>query len=233
MAILAFFLYFTGWIYRWAYFAFFQLQVTTIDFSIESFFFVPLQVFFGDIQKTIINIIIIALIILVIWLIFSKTAIINRYYSRFSALVKDLILVSGILLILFWIARYQGTVDARRDAIDKTSLLPVVTFATPKNLIPLGRNPDDVSTIPSLQDYKLIGDVKNWENLQLRDTNDSYNPNDRLVWRLLLKNRAWIYLFPGLPANAPLDQRPPILAIAQTGNGDQLLILAPEPGKED
>ncbi len=41
-------LFFTGWIYRWSYFSFFQLQVTTLDLPVESFFMAPLQVFFAD-----------------------------------------------------------------------------------------------------------------------------------------------------------------------------------------
>ncbi|MDY6805406.1 MAG: hypothetical protein SXA11_16580 [Cyanobacteriota bacterium] len=41
-------LYYTGWIYRWAYFAFFQLEITTLDLPVESFLIVPLQVFFGN-----------------------------------------------------------------------------------------------------------------------------------------------------------------------------------------
>jgi hypothetical protein len=41
-------LYFTGWIYRWRYFGFFQLEVTTLDLPLESFLMVPLQVFFGN-----------------------------------------------------------------------------------------------------------------------------------------------------------------------------------------
>ncbi|MEG3844759.1 hypothetical protein QT986_31580, partial [Microcoleus sp. herbarium14] len=40
-------LFFTGWIYRWSYFSFFQLEVTTLDLPVESFFMVPLQVFFS------------------------------------------------------------------------------------------------------------------------------------------------------------------------------------------
>jgi hypothetical protein len=41
-------LFFTGWIYRWSYFSFFQLEVTTLDLPVESFFMVPLQVFLAD-----------------------------------------------------------------------------------------------------------------------------------------------------------------------------------------
>lgn len=48
LGILAAFLYFTGWIYRWAYFSFFQLEITTLDLPLESFFIVPFQVFLGS-----------------------------------------------------------------------------------------------------------------------------------------------------------------------------------------
>ena len=41
-------LFFTGWIYRWSYFSFFQLEVTTLNLPVESFFMVPLQVFLAD-----------------------------------------------------------------------------------------------------------------------------------------------------------------------------------------
>ncbi|MGB3509577.1 MAG: hypothetical protein WBA93_10085 [Microcoleaceae cyanobacterium] len=43
-------LYFTGWIYRWAYFSYFQLEVTTLDLPVESFLIVPIQVFFGNLS---------------------------------------------------------------------------------------------------------------------------------------------------------------------------------------
>ncbi|NEO54179.1 MAG: hypothetical protein F6K54_14470 [Okeania sp. SIO3B5] len=43
-------LYFTGWIYRWAYFSYFQLEVTTLDLPVESFLIAPIQVFFGNLS---------------------------------------------------------------------------------------------------------------------------------------------------------------------------------------
>ena len=51
-------LYFTGWTYRWSYFGFFQLEVTTLPLPLESFYIAAFQVFFGSIQAfahTIIN----------------------------------------------------------------------------------------------------------------------------------------------------------------------------------
>jgi len=41
-------LFFTGWIYRWVYYLKFHLEVTTLEFSVESFLIVPMQVLFAD-----------------------------------------------------------------------------------------------------------------------------------------------------------------------------------------
>jgi hypothetical protein len=42
--------YFCGWIYRWSYFSFFNLDLNVIasSFTPQSFLFLPIQVFFGD-----------------------------------------------------------------------------------------------------------------------------------------------------------------------------------------
>lgn len=48
LGLLGIFLYFTAWIYRWAYFGFFQLELTQLSFPFRSFFFVPIQVFLGS-----------------------------------------------------------------------------------------------------------------------------------------------------------------------------------------
>ncbi len=40
-------LFFAGWIYRWSYFYFFQLELNTLDLPAQSFLIVPLQIFLG------------------------------------------------------------------------------------------------------------------------------------------------------------------------------------------
>lgn len=35
IALLAIALYFTGWVYRWTYFGFFQVEVTTLNLPLE------------------------------------------------------------------------------------------------------------------------------------------------------------------------------------------------------
>ncbi len=62
-------LYFTGWIYRWAYFGFFHLEVTTLDLAFESFLIVPLQVFFVNNQPRILAVLLFLLFPLAAWLL--------------------------------------------------------------------------------------------------------------------------------------------------------------------
>jgi hypothetical protein len=41
-------LFFAGWIYRWAYFTYFQIDIGTLDLPLQSFLIVPIQVFLGN-----------------------------------------------------------------------------------------------------------------------------------------------------------------------------------------
>lgn len=70
-------LYFTGWIYRWAYFAYFQLEVTTLDLPFESFLIVPIQVFFGNLYagdfSTLIRTIAVAIAAIIIIPVFLRS----------------------------------------------------------------------------------------------------------------------------------------------------------------
>ena len=56
-------LYFTGWTYRWMYFAFFQLEVTTLPLPLESFYIAAFQVFFGSFRAIFHTIITAALVV--------------------------------------------------------------------------------------------------------------------------------------------------------------------------
>lgn len=47
-SVFGIFLYFTGWIYRWAYFGYYQIDINTLNLSQQSFLIVPLQVFLGS-----------------------------------------------------------------------------------------------------------------------------------------------------------------------------------------
>lgn len=259
IGLLGIFLYFTGWLYRWAYYGFFQLDITRLDLPLRSFLLVPIQVFLGDIwafgRTALVVIATIILIKFTLWLLqplnTSGVNNSNQKRSRFISygqklhrlaiartlsslaevfpqpLRNDTIIVTWLLVALFWLARIQGTIDARRDAINDTSLLPVVTVVTPEKGSVLGRNLDNVFVNPSLEGYRIIGDKGLFDYLRGRETNDVATPDNPRVWRLLLENNGWFYLFPALPPKAERDRRPPVLAIRANGSGE-LMILSPE-----
>ena len=263
-------LFFTGWIYRWSYFYYFQLEVMTLDLPVESFLIVPIQVFLADLWTILKSLLVLLLTALAIYYILWLFDIVNRkasaifnwiiircsssahvtrtpwlYYplmswrqfniNRFNSiklvrsLINEIIIVSLVLLMLFWSARNQGIVDARRDA-GETSTLPAVTLIAKKDNIALGRKPDDVSLQLNPKEFKVIGDVGRFTDLSTRDFN---NPKEPRVWRLLLEKGNWIYLFPALTTEQQKDPkaRPPVMAIQQSQSGDQLLIISPEPSK--
>ncbi|MCC3410694.1 MULTISPECIES: hypothetical protein [unclassified Microcoleus] len=266
-------LFFTGWIYRWSYFYYFQLEVMTLDLPVESFFIVPIQVFLANPWTTLKSLLVLLLTALAIyhilwlfdivnrkvyaivnWIVirFSSSARVTRtpwlYHplmswqqfniNRFSSiklvrsLVNEIIIVSLVLLTLFWSARNQGIVDARRDA-GETSTLPAVTLIAKKDNIALGRKPDDVSLRLNSKEFKAIGDIGRFTDLSKRDYTDINNPKEPRVWRLLLERGNWIYLFPDLTTEQQKKQkaRPLVIAIQQSQSGDQLLIISPEPSK--
>ncbi|GAB1541698.1 hypothetical protein NUACC21_43700 [Scytonema sp. NUACC21] len=242
-------LYFTGWVYRWAYYGFFQVQVSTLDLPLESFLIVPLQVFFGDlsvVSKTVLAFVIAVILIkLTIWLIqplkpkaasnqnklFAITQKFRQFLHRLlksifpRPLLNEIVVVAWVLTVLFYLAKLQGTIDARRDAVNNTSLLPIVTLVTQENQLGLGRKLDDLLTNPSLKGYRIIGDKVIFDKLRGRETNDTANPADAIVWRLLIKRGGWIYLFQSLPPNSTDTVRPYVLIVRESDGGDQLLIL--------
>lgn len=263
-------LFFAGWIYRWSYFYFFQLEVTNLDFPAQSFLFVPLQIFLGDIWtifKTTLALVLGTITIqLTLWLVKIVTEVfVNRwdkflYYrvipatqnkrswfpkllkslATFSSqqlrfvdfwrlLVNEIVIVSWILIFIFWFARWQGIADARRDA-GQNSTLPVVALITPEEKFALGRKLDDVFANPALKGYRIIGDRGLFDDLRGKEDNDTTNPKQPRVWRILLERGGWIYLFQALPPNPEANQRPLMLAVQQ-GDKGHILIRSPEVSK--
>jgi hypothetical protein len=145
------------------------------------------------------------------------------------SLLNETIIVIWILVALFWFARWQGIADARLDAIDNTSNLPVVTvlFTAEKN-IALGRQLADLSTDPPLKDIRIIGDKALFDQLRGRETNDTTDPENPRVWRLLINRGGQLYVFKALHKSASDQERPLVLSISEK----QLLILSPEATKQ-
>lgn len=249
-------LFFTGWIYRWAYFAYFQLEITTLNFPTESFFIVPIQVFFGTssaIARTLISLpVFLGAIYLGSWLVqWAKQWLSDRALAILGKRWRSLLLKPNLFLaiepllgeillfllaiaLLFQFAQAQGIADARRDAHNATSTLPAIALLTQADGIlgvPLNQPGED----PPLN-YRLFGDRSLVERIYRREDNDTSIPNQPRVWRLLLEQNGWIYLaiaLPGAPERNNRDLRPLVVAIQETASDERVLLLGPSPSTSD
>ncbi len=240
-------LFFTGWIYRWAYFSFFSLELTTLDLPPQSFLFVPLQVFFKsfrDLESLLQSLISLLLLLGTLYIAIPLTVefvrlasdrlanILNRFIKaiwrkstpRFQAinfnrsLWDEAIALVWLIVLLFLLARHQGLQDARLDA-GPDSNLPAVTLIVPENQLGLGFKPGDDYVYGA--GFQVLGDRQRYENLQQFITNSRHE-----TWRLLLDQGGFFYLTRTL---TQADKRPLVLIVPADVSGQQLLILSPEP----
>ena len=241
VALLAAALYFTGWIYRWAYFSFFKVEVTTLNLPVESFYLAAFRSLVGNlpiILRTIITFIITVLVIIVTLQIIEKLQrLVVRYWGRIpltlnstqldslnflSSLIDELVMVFWILTALFLLAVWQADRDAFRDAVNETSRLPVVTVIMREENAPLGRNLDNPLANPS--GFRVIGDRKLYERLLGKELTNTSDPNQSRVWRLLIDRDGYFYIFPALP-NKDRNLSVPVLIIYESS--EQMTILSP------
>lgn len=261
VGVLAIFLFFTGWVYRWAYFGFFELDVNSLTFPAQSFLLVPIQVILGDLGRllwaVLITLLVTVLVKATLWLLeplgspSSRVATPNPWLVRLhrfplcqglrhltdlfpNPLRRDLIIVAWVLIALFWLARWQGTEDAWRDAVNQTSTRPIVTLVSPSDKIALGasltdeliQNEGNNVDIPALKNLRIFGDVEQFRRLYGKGTNRA-NRSELIVWRLLIESGNWLYLFPALPDRQP-DLRPPVVAV-NTGDGRVQSVILSRP----
>jgi hypothetical protein len=161
LSLLGITLFFSGWIYRWAYYAYFSLNLNDQSFTAQSFLIVPIQIYLGtpsNLLKTF-------LLLLALPILITATLALIRFLSvlaarlpgcfpalrrlpalppappearlaetrRFLAsLVDELVIVGWVLILLFWFSQDQGLRDARRDAVENTSTLPSVSLVLPQ-----------------------------------------------------------------------------------------------------
>ena len=231
IALFSILLYFIGWIYRWAYFAYFSVNINALDFSFESFLFVPIQVAFGGpwISLRSITILLISFKLLSIALSFlfhsenrnqpdikkthSFQSKISQWIRKLSIvsfpkeLARDIIIVLWILFTTFWMARYQGWEDAMSDA-KVSSSLPFISLVANDESFPIGRDPSALDRKNSSEGLRIIGDNNWYEYIKDNDVNDSINIEDIKAWRLLLATENDLYIFVSLPSDAKAGERP-------------------------
>ncbi|WP_416236211.1 hypothetical protein [Spirulina sp. CCNP1310] len=272
-------LYFTGWTYRWSYFGFFQLEVTTIPLPLESFYLAAFQVFFGNFPAILHTLATIALIIIGVycslWLLEGKPSqqiqtlakkirhqTLNHFYTHLThakppktpwkrplfsiyhnllqlltsflkfplleyqslrflrSLIDETVILCWLLAACFWLAQWQGTADAWRDAVNPTSSLPVITLVVRDDTFPLGINPDDLRNPEGI---RIIGDDRSYQQLLSSAIN---NPGQDRVWRLLIDIDGDYYIFAALPERDE-NRRPLLVVVPRSREGDRLILLRP------
>ena len=242
LGLLAVGLYFTGWIYRWAYFGFFQLDVTTLNLPLESFYLAAFRSLFGNPLTILRTIITLSLTVLVIIVTLKIIQILQRFVIRyleriplnltstqlrslkfFYSLIDELVIVLWTLAALFFLAQWQANRDAFRDVVNETSRLPLVTTVIREENAALGRNLDNPFLNPS--GFRIIGDRSLYERLLGKELTDISNPEKPRVWRLLIDRDGYFYIFPALP-NQDRNLSVPVLIIYESS--EQMTILSPK-----
>jgi hypothetical protein len=245
VGVLTIFLFFTGWIYRWAYFGFFEIELNSLNFPAQSFLLVPIQVILGDIGKLGLAILatlaVIVLIKATLWLLQRFHQFLpqwGRWLTDFfpRSLGRDLVIVSWILIALFYLAQWQGQEDALRDAINQSTTRPIITLVSPSDKFALGATLDDEMIFnptinpkyPPLKNLRIFGDVDQFRKLYPKGINRTERTNSPPVaWRLLIESGNWLYIFQALP-DRQSGLHPFVLAV-NTGDGRVQSIILSRP----
>ncbi len=244
IALLAIALYFTGWVYRWTYFGFFQVEVMTLNLPLESFYLAAIQALFGHPLALFMTIITFVMIPIIILMSFQLIDLIQnkliRYWQRYASrlsqaqlnlikfiasLLDELVIVFWVLITLFALASWQGNRDAWRDAANESSRLPIVTVAISDKNAALGRK---LNSLGDPSDFRIIGDQNLYNNLVGQELNEL---KESRVWRLLIDRDGYFYIFLALPKKDRYLSIP-VVIIYESGNGDQLTILSPKVSEE-
>ena len=244
LSLLAIALLFTGWIYRWHYYTYYQVEPTSLGLSIESAYITAFSLLFG--RPWSIARFLIGLALTVVGIVISFKALniirgvlapsLERLFQRlglegaqreqlrlFALLVDELVIILCLLLVLYCLASHQGLADARRDAVNETSTLPLVTIVMPGKEAVIGRDLDKPFANPT--DIRIFGNAEPYT--ELLGSEIQLEGGQR--WRLLSDAGGKLLVIPSLPAtsSAVTSKAPPVLMFLDGAKGDQLLILSP------
>jgi len=243
IGLLAIALFFAGWIYRWHYFTYFQVEPTNLGLSIESNYIVAFSLLFRSpwvIARALASL---ALAVVGITLTFKaintcqkmlgpqmgrmgqKIGLSSNQWQQLrllGSLFDELVIVLWVMLLLYGLARGQGLADARRDAVNETTTLPAISIAMNGKEAVIGRDLDQLLTNPN--SVRLFGSRERYDAL----LGAELNPDDRrTTWRLLSDAGGQLLVFPSLPEAEINGKAPPVLVFPDHGKGDQLIILSP------
>jgi hypothetical protein len=243
LGLLAAALFFAGWIYRWAYFSFFQLDIITINFPIQSFLMVPIQIFLGSGWSVLLTLVMFVATAFTIYLVILLARKAENWFHDsllphlpghrdlkgetievIQSFFNELLIVAIILCILFLVARWRGYTDAIRDAQYDRSTLPVVTLIAPEKNLALGRILAKPFEDPTIAGFRYFGDKALFEEVWRREDSNLATDAEPRVWRLLLDYGGWMYIFPSSKLE---NKRPSVVAVSR-GFGDQIMVLGYE-----
>jgi hypothetical protein len=246
IGVIGLLLYYSGWIYRWSYLDFFAVNINAFSFGSESFVLVTLQTFLGDWQRIIMFAILVLFTIIVIRLILFALQYANKVrrelrYRPISLLqlrllrvlngfkwvtgflsknvIDDLIIVSIILVSLFYFSSYQGRADAMRDVLDSSSTRPMITIVGSEDKLLLGKLPNDPTLDSPKDKIKIIGDIDAFDEIISSGISDVKKGS---TWRLLGESGNWLYLYKSLDKNHPknnISNTRPYVVVVNTGDG--------------
>jgi hypothetical protein len=246
VGLLAIALVFTGWIYRWHYFTYFQIEPTHLGFSVESTSISAFSLLFRSPLALVRTLFALGLalvgILLTFQVIHACRALLKlrlRWLGRrlgpghslplsrgqrqqlrhLGALFDELVIGLWLLLVLYELARGQGVADAQRDAVNETSSLPLVTLAMKGQEAVIGRDLDQPFANPA--GVRLLGSRERYEVL----LGAELNPEEQgTTWRLLAETGEQLLVIPTLPKGTTRSKSPPVLLF---NKGDRLIILSP------
>ncbi|MFN9546690.1 MAG: hypothetical protein ACK6AD_06430 [Cyanobacteriota bacterium] len=243
VGLLAIALFFTGWMYRWHYYTFFQVEPTSLGLSVESTIIAAYAVLMGSpwaIVRLLLGLVLIGMGIALSfrasrscrrrllprlrWL--AGTLGLSEHQQKqllaLASLVDELVIMLWLLFLLQGLAGMQGLSDARRDAVNETSTLPVITMAMTGREAVIGRDLDQLLANP--QGVRLLGSRERYEALLGSELNGQ---EGRATWRLLSDAGGQLLVIPSLPAAEAGGKAPPVLLFPEGGKGDRLLLLSP------
>jgi hypothetical protein len=246
IGVIGLLLYYSGWIYRWSYLDFFAVNINAFSFGSESFILVTLQTFLGDWQRVVTFVILVLITIVIIRLTLLALQYTNNVrkglkrgpisLSQYRLLrvlngcnwitgflsknvIDDLIIVSIILVSLFYFSSYYGRADAIRDVFDSSSTRPMVTIVGSGDKLLLGKLPNDPTLDSSKDKIKIIGDLDAFDAIIFSGISDVKKGS---TWRLLGESGNWLYLYKSLDRNDPknnISNTRPYVVVVNTGDG--------------
>jgi hypothetical protein len=246
VSLLAIALLFTGWIYRWHYYTYFQLEPNSLGLAVETTSFAAFSLLFGSPWAIVRFLVGLALALAGVVFTFRALRVLRKQLGPglgrlqkqlglggnqlqqlrlLASLVDELVIVLWLLLLLYGLAATRGLADARRDAVDDTSTLPLITMAMVGKETVIGRDPDQLLVNPS--GVRLFGSRERYDAL----LGAELNPEDGgRRWRLLSDAGGQLLVIPSLPAAEVGGKSPPVLIFPDGGKGDRLVILSPAQG---